>query len=235
MNQYPLVYLDHVTKNYGHEVALMDVSLNIQPGRIIGLLGPNGSGKTTIIKLINGLLQPSLGNIYIHGQLPSPVSKKVVSYLPDTTYLSENIKISDAISYFQDFYSDFNVQRAYQLLNDLHLHPNQKLNSLSKGNKEKVQLILVMSREADLYVLDEPIGGVDPAARDYILRTIIQNRRPNSSVLISTHLIADIEQVLDEAIFINQGRILLHENTTVLRNQHGKSIDEIFRDQFRVY
>lgn len=235
MNQYPLVYLDHVTKNYGHEVALMDVSLNIQPGRIIGLLGPNGSGKTTIIKLINGLLQPSLGNIYIHGQLPSPASKKVVSYLPDTTYLNENMKISDAISYFQDFYADFNVQRAYQLLNDLHLHPNQKLNSLSKGNKEKVQLILVMSREADLYVLDEPIGGVDPAARDYILRTIIQNRRPNSSVLISTHLIEDIEQVLDEAIFINQGRILMHENTTVLRNQHGKSIDEIFRDQFRVY
>lgn len=235
MNQYPLVYLDHVTKNYGHEVALMDVSLNIQPGRIIGLLGPNGSGKTTIIKLINGLLQPSLGNIYIHGQLPSPASKKVVSYLPDTTYLNENMKIVDAIRYFQDFYADFNVQRAYQLLNDLHLHPNQKLNSLSKGNKEKVQLILVMSREADLYVLDEPIGGVDPAARDYILRTIIQNRRPNSSVLISTHLIADIEQVLDEAIFINQGRILLHKNTTVMRNQHGKSIDEIFRDQFRVY
>lgn len=235
MNQYPLVYLDHVTKNYGHEVALMDVSLNIQPGRIIGLLGPNGSGKTTIIKLINGLLQPSLGNIYIHGQLPSPASKKVVSYLPDTTYLNENMKIVDAIRYFQDFYADFNVQRAYQLLNDLHLHPNQKLNSLSKGNKEKVQLILVMSREADLYVLDEPIGGVDPAARDYILRTIIQNRRPNSSVLISTHLIADIEQVLDEAIFINQGRILLHENTTVMRNQYGKSIDEIFRDQFRVY
>ena len=235
MNQYPLVYLDHVTKNYGHEVALMDVSLNIQPGRIIGLLGPNGSGKTTIIKLINGLLQPSLGNIYIHGQLPSPASKKVVSYLPDTTYLNENMKIVDAFRYFQDFYADFNVQRAYQLLNDLHLQPNQKLNSLSKGNKEKVQLILVMSREADLYVLDEPIGGVDPAARDYILRTIIQNRRPNSSVLISTHLIADIEQVLDEAIFINQGRILLHENTTVLRNQHGKSVDEIFRDQFRVY
>lgn len=234
MNQYPLVYLDHVTKNYGHEVALMDVSLNIQPGRI-GLLGPNGSGKTTIIKLINGLLQPSLGNIYIHGQLPSPASKKVVSYLPDTTYLNENMKIIDAIRYFQDFYADFNVQRAYQLLNDLHLQPNQKLNSLSKGNKEKVQLILVMSREADLYVLDEPIGGVDPAARDYILRTIIQNRRPNSSVLISTHLIADIEQVLDEAIFINQGRILLHENTTVMRNQYGKSIDEIFRDQFRVY
>ena len=235
MTQYPLVYLDHVQKLYGKHTALYDVSVNIQPGRIIGLLGPNGSGKTTIIKLINGLLQPSLGNIYIHGQLPSPASKKAVSYLPDTTYLNENMKIIDAIRYFQDFYADFNVQRAYQLLNDLHLQPNQKLNSLSKGNKEKVQLILVMSREADLYVLDEPIGGVDPAARDYILRTIIQNRRPNSSVLISTHLIADIEQVLDEAIFINQGRILLHENTTVLRNQHGKSIDEIFRDQFRVY
>ena len=224
MNQYPLVYLDHVTKNYGHEVALMDVSLNIQPGRIIGLLGPNGSGKTTIIKLINGLLQPSLGNIYIHGQLPSPASKKVVSYLPDTTYLNENMKIIDAIRYFQDFYADFNVQRAHQLLNDLHLQPNQKLNSLSKGNKEKVQLILVMSREADLYVLDEPIGGVDPAARDYILRTIIQNRRPNSSVLISTHLIADIEQVLDEAIFINQGRILMKIRLLCAINTENQSM-----------
>ena len=166
----------------------MDVSLNIQPGRIIGLWVPNGSGKTTIIKLINGLLQPSLGNIYIHGQLPSPASKKWFPYLPDTTYLNENMKIIDAIRYFQDFYADFNVQRAYQLLNDLHLQTKSKLNSLSKGNKEKVQLILVMSREADLYVLDEPIGGVDPAARDYILRTIIQNRRPNSSVLISHSL-----------------------------------------------
>ena len=175
MNQYPLVYLDHVQKVYGKHIALYDVSVNIQPGRIIGLLGPNGSGKTTIIKLVNGLLQPTSGNVYI------------------------------------------------------------QLKQLSKGNKEKVQLILVMSREADLYILDEPIGGVDPAARDYILRTIIQNRRPNSSVLISTHLIADVEQVLDEALFINQGRILLHENTTVLRNQYGKSIDEIFREQFRMY
>ncbi|MBS6718158.1 MAG: ABC transporter ATP-binding protein, partial [Streptococcus parasanguinis] len=212
MNQYPLVYLDHVTKNYGHEVALMDVSLNIQPGRIIGLLGPNGSGKTTIIKLINGLLQPSLGNIYIHGQLPSPASKKVVSYLPDTTYLNENMKIIDAINYFQDFYADFNVQRAYQLLNDLHLHPNQKLNSLSKGNKEKVQLILVMSREARLYVLDEPIGGVDPAARDYILNTIINNYSPTSTVLISTHLISDIEPILDEIIFLKDGKVVRQGN-----------------------
>ena len=229
MTQYPLVYLDHVQKLYGKHTALYDVSVNIQPGRIIGLLGPNGSGKTTIIKLINGLLQPTSGNVYIHGQRPSIETKKVISYLPDTTYLDENMKISEAIRFFQDFYSDFNVARAHKLLTDLQLRPEQRLRQLSKGNKEKVQLILVMSREADLYILDEPIGGVDPAARDYILRTIIQNRRPNSSVLISTHLIADVEQVLDEALFINQGRIMLHENTTVLRNQYGKSIDAIFR------
>ena len=230
-----MVYLDHVQKLYGKHTALYDVSVNIQPGRIIGLLGPNGSGKTTIIKLINGLLQPTSGNVYIHGQRPSIETKKVISYLPDTTYLDENMKISEAIRFFQDFYSDFNVARAHKLLTDLQLRPEQRLRQLSKGNKEKVQLILVMSREADLYILDEPIGGVDPAARDYILRTIIQNRRPNSSVLISTHLIADVEQVLDEALFINQGRIMLHENTTVLRNQYGKSIDAIFREQFRMY
>ena len=235
MTQYPLVYLDHVQKLYGKHTALYDVSVNIQPGRIIGLLGPNGSGKTTIIKLINGLLQPTSGNVYIHGQRPSIETKKVISYLPDTTYLDENMKISEAIRFFQDFYSDFNVARAHKLLTDLQLRPEQRLRQLSKGNKEKVQLILVMSREADLYILDEPIGGVDPAARDYILRTIIQHRRPNSSVLISTHLIADVEQVLDEALFINQGRIMLHENTTVLRNQYGKSIDAIFREQFRMY
>ena len=235
MTQYPLVYLDHVQKLYGKHTALYDVSVNIQPGRIIGLLGPNGSGKTTIIKLINGLLQPTSGNVYIHGQRPSIETKKVISNLPDTTYLDENMKISEAIRFFQDFYSDFNVARAHKLLTDLQLRPEQRLRQLSKGNKEKVQLILVMSREADLYILDEPIGGVDPAARDYILRTIIQNRRPNSSVLISTHLIADVEQVLDEALFINQGRIMLHENTTVLRNQYGKSIDAIFREQFRMY
>ena len=235
MTQYPLVYLDHVQKLYGKHTALYDVSVNIQPGRIIGLLGPNGSGKTTIIKLINGLLQPTSGNVYIHGQRPSIETKKVISYLPDTTYLDENMKISEAIRFFQDFYSDFNVARAHKLLTDLQLRPEQRLRQLSKGNKEKVQLILVMSREADLYILDEPIGGVDPAARDYILRTIIQNRRPNSSVLISTHLIAYVEQVIDEALFINQGRIMLHENTTVLRNQYGKSIDAIFREQFRMY
>ena len=235
MSTSSLLRLEHVQKNYGKTEALSGVNLDIQPGRIVGLLGPNGSGKTTIIKLINGLLQPTSGQVLINGEKPSPKTKKVVSYLPDTTYLGDNMKIKEVFAMFKDFYSDFDEEKANHLLEDLNLDEKSRLKNLSKGNKEKVQLILVMSRKADLYVLDEPIGGVDPAARDYILRTIIQNRRPNSSVLISTHLIADVEQVLDEALFINQGRILLHENTTVLRNQYGKSIDEIFREQFRMY
>ena len=235
MSTSSLLRLEHVQKNYGKTEALSGVNLDIQPGRIVGLLGPNGSGKTTIIKLINGLLQPTSGQVLINGEKPSPKTKKVVSYLPDTTYLGDNMKIKEVFAMFKDFYSDFDEEKANHLLEDLKLDEKSRLKNLSKGNKEKVQLILVMSRKADLYVLDEPIGGVDPAARDYILRTIIQNRRPNSSVLISTHLIADVEQVLDEALFINQGRILLHENTTVLRNQYGKSIDEIFREQFRMY
>jgi len=230
-----LLAFENVSKSYGASPALTNVSLEIPAGKIVGLLGPNGSGKTTLIKLINGLLQPEEGRILINGMEPSPATKAIVSYLPDTTYLNEQMKVKEALTYFKTFYQDFNLERAQGLLRDLGIDENSRFKKLSKGNKEKVQLILVMSRDARLYVLDEPIGGVDPAARDYILRTIIQNRRPNSSVLISTHLIADIEQVLDEAIFINQGRILLHENTTVMRNQHGKSIDEIFRDQFRVY
>ena len=230
-----LLQLHHVTKKYKKHVAIDDITLNLPTGKIIGLLGPNGSGKTTLIKLINGLLQPTTGDIVIDGYRPSVETKKIVSYLPDTSYLRENMKIKDTLTLFEDFYTDFSREQAEHLLDDLGLNPNEQLKNLSKGNKEKVQLILVMSRQAKLYILDEPIGGVDPAARDYILRTIIQNRRPNSSVLISTHLIADVEQVLDEALFINQGRILLHENTTVLRNQYGKSIDEIFREQFRMY
>ena len=230
-----LLQLHHVTKKYKKHVAIDDITLNLPTGKIIGLLGPNGSGKTTLIKLINGLLQPTTGDIVIDGYRPSVETKKIVSYLPDTSYLRENMKIKDTLTLFEDFYTDFSREQAEHLLDDLGLNPNEQLKNLSKGNKEKVQLILVMSRQAKVYILDEPIGGVDPAARDYILRTIIQNRRPNSSVLISTHLIADVEQVLDEALFINQGRILLHENTTVLRNQYGKSIDEIFREQFRMY
>lgn len=235
MNPYPLLYLDHVQKNYGESAALTNVNLTIQPGKIVGLLGPNGSGKTTLIKLINGLLQPTFGTIYLKGNTPSPKSKKFVSYLPDTSYLNDNLKVEEALTFFQDFYEDFNIAKAYQLLNDLNINVKDSFKNLSKGNKEKVQLILVMSRQADLYILDEPIGGVDPAARDYILRTIIQNRSPHSSVIISTHLIADIEPILDEVIFINQGSILIHENAANLRQRYQKSIDEIFRYQFRLY
>lgn len=235
MNPYPLLYLEHVQKNYGESAALTNVNLAIQPGKIIGLLGPNGSGKTTLIKLINGLLQPTFGTIYLKGNTPSPESKKFVSYLPDTTYLNDNLKVEEALTFFQDFYEDFNLSKAYQLLNDLNINVKDSFKNLSKGNKEKVQLILVMSRQADLYILDEPIGGVDPAARDYILRTIIQNRSPHSSVIISTHLIADIEPILDEVIFINQGSILIHENAANLRQRYQQSIDEIFRYQFRLY
>ena len=235
MNPYPLLYLDHVQKNYGESAALTNVNLAIQPGKIVGLLGPNGSGKTTLIKLINGLLQPTFGTIYLKGNTPSPESKKFVSYLPDTSYLNDNLKVEEALTFFRDFYEDFNLSKAYQLLNDLNINVKDSFKNLSKGNKEKVQLILVMSRQADLYILDEPIGGVDPAARDYILRTIIQNRSPHSSVIISTHLIADIEPILDEVIFINQGSILIHENAANLRQRYQQSIDEIFRYQFRLY
>lgn len=234
MSTSSLLRLEHVQKNYGKTEALSGVNLDIQPGRIVGLLGPNGSGKTTIIKLINGLLQPTSGQVLINGEKPSPKTKKVVSYLPDTTYLGDNMKIKEVFAMFQDFYSDFDQAKANHLLEDLKLDEKSRLKNLSKGNKEKVQLILVMSRKADLYVLDEPIGGVDPAARDYILKTIIQNRSENSSVLISTHLISDIEDILDDVIFIKDGEILLQEDANELRRKHDNTIDHIFRDQFRI-
>ena len=230
-----IVEFKNVYKKYGKTDALKGIDINIPKGKIVGLLGPNGSGKTTMIKIMNGLLTTTEGEVLINGMKPGIETKKIVSYLPERTYLNDWMKVKDIIDFFKDFYEDFDEIKALQMLRTLEIDENRRLKTLSKGTKEKVQLILVMSREADLYILDEPIGGVDPAARDYILRTIIQNRRPNSSVLISTHLIADVEQVLDEALFINQGRILLHENTTVLRNQYGKSIDEIFREQFRMY
>lgn len=234
MSTSSLLRLEHVQKNYGKTKALSGVNLDIQPGRIVGLLGPNGSGKTTIIKLINGLLQPTSGQVLINGEKPSPKTKKVVSYLPDTTYLGDNMKIKEVFAMFKDFYSDFDEEKANHLLEDLNLDEKSRLKNLSKGNKEKVQLILVMSRKADLYVLDEPIGGVDPAARDYILKTIIQNRSENSSVLISTHLISDIEDILDDVIFIKDGEILLQEDANELRRKHDNTIDHIFRDQFRI-
>ena len=234
MSTSSLLRLEHVQKNYGKTEALSGVNLDIQPGRIVGLLGPNGSGKTTIIKLINGLLQPTSGQVLINGEKPSPKTKKVVSYLPDTTYLGDNMKIKEVFAMFKDFQSDFDEEKANHLLEDLKLDEKSRLKNLSKGNKEKVQLILVMSRKADLYVLDEPIGGVDPAARDYILKTIIQNRSENSSVLISTHLISDIEDILDDVIFIKDGEILLQEDANELRRKHDNTIDHIFRDQFRI-
>ena len=213
---------------------LKNINLDIKKGEFWAVIGKNGSGKTTIIKLINGLLQPTSGQVLINGEKPSPKTKKAVSYLPDTTYLGDNMKIKEVFAMFKDFYSDFDEEKANHLLEDLNLDEKSRLKNLSKGNKEKVQLILVMSRKADLYVLDEPIGGVDPAARDYILKTIIQNRSENSSVLISTHLISDIEDILDDVIFIKDGEILLQEDANELRRKHDNTIDHIFRDQFRI-
>jgi len=205
----------------------------LERGRIIGLLGPNGSGKTTLIKIINGLLVPTDGTVLIDGKKPGTDTKKIVSYLPERTYLADWMRISDAIEFFQDFYSDFDQKRANDMLKRLNLNPDSKIKSLSKGTKEKVQLILVMSRNADLYCLDEPIGGVDPAARDYILNTIISNYNENATVLISTHLIADIEKVLDEVIFIKDGCVTLHSLVDDIRQKEGKSIDLLFREVFR--
>lgn len=228
-----LVELQQVSKSYGGAVALNNVNLKLSAGRIIGLLGPNGSGKTTLIKLINGLLQPEYGQILINGRTPSPETKQIVSYLPDTTYLDENMKVSDAIAFFKDFYADFDQERALHLLQDLHIDLQSRMRHLSKGNKEKVQLILVMSRQAQLYVLDEPIGGVDPAARDYILKTIINNYSPTASVIISTHLISDVEQILDEVIFLQYGSVVRQGNVDDLRIESGESIDELFRRDFK--
>lgn len=232
-NHFTLVELQQVSKAYGGLVALNNINLKLSAGKIIGLLGPNGSGKTTLIKLINGLLQPEYGQILINGRTPSPETKQIVSYLPDTTYLDENMRIIEAIELFKDFYTDFDEARALHLLQDLNIELNSRIKHLSKGNKEKVQLILVMSRQALLYVLDEPIGGVDPAARDYILQTIINNYSPTSSVLISAHLISDVEQILDEVIFLQYGNIIRHSNVDDLRIESGESIDELFRREFK--
>lgn len=231
--QLNLVEFQQVSKSYGGLVALNNVNLKLGAGKIIGLLGPNGSGKTTFIKLLNGLLQPEYGQILINGRTPSPETKQIVSYLPDTTYLDENMKITDALALFKDFYADFDEERALHLLQDLNIDVNSRMKHLSKGNKEKVQLILVMSRKAQLYVLDEPIGGVDPAARDYILKTIINNYSPTASVIISTHLISDVEQVLDEVIFLQNGNVVRQGNVDDLRIESGESIDELFRRDFR--
>ena len=228
-----LVECKHVTKKYGVKVALDDVNLTIEKGKIIGLLGPNGSGKTTLIKLLNDLLVPNSGEILIQGNHPGVETKKVISYLQERTYLNFNMKIKEVIQYFKDFYEDFREEVAYDLLKKLDINPDDQLKTLSKGMKEKVQLILVMSRKAELYILDEPIGGVDPAARDYILDTILKNFNEGASIIISTHLISDIEKILDEVIFIKKGKIVLHESSDQLRDESGKSIDGYFREEFK--
>lgn len=222
-----------LTKKYGGLIALNSVDLSIESGKIIGLLGPNGSGKTTLIKIINGLLTPTSGTVTIDGDLPGIATKAKISYLPDNNYLNSWMTVGQIVDMFRDFYDDFRPQLAYEMLAKLGITPEVRLKTLSKGNKEKVSLILVMSRNARLYVLDEPIAGVDPATRDYIISTIINNYNPEASVLISTHLISDIEQVLDEVIFINNGRIMLKRSVDDIRAENGKSVDELFREVFR--
>lgn len=229
----PILECRHLTKQFGHFTALSDISFSIPKGSITGLLGPNGSGKTTLMKLINGLLTPSFGEILIDGMSVGPQTKRIVSYLPDCTYLPMSGKISDVIHLFRDFYEDFDEALANELLHSLKLNPSFNMRPLSKGTLEKVQLILVMSRRADLYVLDEPIAGVDPAARDFILKTILDYYNPQSSILISTHLISDIESILNDVIFLQGGRLLLQANAEEIRKKDGKSIDQLFREVFR--
>ena len=228
-----LLKCESLTKTYGKITALNSIDLSISRGKIIGLLGPNGSGKTTLIKILNGLLTPTSGRLTISGLTPGAETKAKVSYLPDSSYLNSWMRVEQIVNMFIDFYPDFRPELAYKMLENLDIDPKVKLKTLSKGNKEKVCLILVMSRNAELYVLDEPIAGVDPATRDYIISTIINNYNPEASVLLSTHLISDIEQILDEVIFINKGVIELHKTVDEIREENGMSVDELFREVFR--
>lgn len=222
-----------LTKRYGSVLALNYLNLSVERGKIVGILGPNGSGKTTLIKLINGLLTPSGGSVLINGMAPGVETKKIVSYLPDNTFLPMWMTAEQIIGLFCDFYEDFRPELAYQMLERLGVSKTTRLKNLSKGNKEKVCLILIMSRNAQLYVLDEPIAGVDPAARDYVISTIINNYNPDASVLISTHIISDIEPVLDEAIFIKEGEVVLHQTIDAIREERGMSVDALFREVFK--
>ncbi len=228
-----LLVCENLSKNYGGKPALKNVNLEIQSGRIVGLLGPNGSGKTTLIKTANGLLTPSSGRILINGMEPGVETKKIVSYLPDESFLNSWMTVDQIVKMFSDFYADFRTELAYKMLENLGIETTARLKTLSKGNKEKVCLILVMSRNALLYILDEPIAGVDPATRDYVIRTIINNYNPEASVVISTHLISDIEQVLDDVIFIQNGEITLTKTVDEIREENGKSVDEMFREVFK--
>lgn len=234
-NNTPLLQLNDLCKRYpgmGTYMSVFHMNLIIPRGRIIGLLGPNGCGKTTLIKMINGLLAPTCGNVLINGMEPGPATKKIISYLPERTYLDNSMKVSQMVSYFADFYEDFSTEKAYGMLGALGISSDARLKTLSKGTKEKVQLILVMSRQADLYILDEPIAGVDPAARDYILRTIITNYNPGSTIILSTHLISDIENILDDVIFMKNGSLMLYTSVDSIRSQMGKSVDTYFREVY---
>lgn len=229
----PVLEYRNLVKCYGSKAAVNGLNLTIEPGRIVGLLGPNGSGKTTLIKLANGLLTPTSGEILIDGRRPGVETKKIISYLPDADYLNNYMRVRDLLAFFADFYADFDRQKALAMLEHLRIAPSMRLGAMSKGTKEKVQLILVMARQAALYLLDEPIGGVDPAARDYILNTIISNYSENATVLLSTHLIADIEKILDDVIFIHHGDIVLHASVDDIRAQNGTSVDALFREVFK--
>ena len=228
-----LLKIKNLNKSFNDKKILKDININISSGKIVGLLGKNGAGKSTLIKMINDLLTPTSGEILVKNNPIGVETKKIISYLPERTYLNKQMKVSETINYFKDFYDDFDENKAKKLLSDLELDIEQPLSKMSKGMQEKVQLVLVMSRNADLYILDEPLGGVDPATRDYILDTILSNFNENASVIISTHLISDIERILDEVIFIDKGKIILQSAADKLRNKEQASIDEIFRRMFK--
>lgn len=228
-----IIEFQNLSKTFGKTKAVDNLSLSIAPGKIIGLLGPNGSGKSTLFKLINGLLEPTKGQVLIEGKAPDIESKKIISYLPERTYLNDWMKIRDMLNFFHDFYEDFDLVKAKEMLRVLNLDENHSLKTLSKGNKEKVQLILVMSRKAKVYLLDEPIGGVDPAARDFILETILSNYQEEATLIISTHLISDIEKIFDEVILLRNGSVYDYDSVDSIREKTGKSVDDLFREVFR--
>lgn len=228
-----LVKCAGLVREFGPVRALDGVDLTLEPGRIVGLLGPNGSGKTTLIKILNGLLQPTAGEVFIDGAAPGVRSKSLISYLPDRGYFPDWMNVQDMVDMFADFYADFDRAKAADMGRTLGLRADQKIKTLSKGTREKMQLMLVMSRKAKLYLLDEPIAGVDPAAREFIMKTILTNYNEDGTVLISTHLITDVEQVLDEAVFLKEGKVVLHEAVDSIRERTGESVDALFREMFR--
>lgn len=229
----PLIECRHLTKKYDRKTILQDVSFTIPRGKIIGLLGRNGAGKSTLIKIFNDLVTPTSGEVLINGEPVGVSSKRIISYLPERTYLDKSMSVAQAITYFGEFYDNFDTEKAYKLVHELNLDTKSKISKMSKGMQEKLQLILVMSRKAELYILDEPLGGIDPATRDYILDTILANFNEGASILISTHLISDIERILDEVIFIDNGKITLIDEADKLRSKNHTSIDEIFRQTFK--